>query len=140
MKGHIVLKMATRMMVPFILMFSLYVLAHGEISPGGGFQGGVIFASGFILYGMVFGVEEIYRKIKRKILIFMTAFGVMIYSGVGYITMFNGGLFLEYAKLPGLNMKSGNSMGLLFIEIGVFITVSSVMLLLFIEVSKKYDN
>lgn len=140
MRGHIVLKMATRMMVPFILMFSLYVLAHGEISPGGGFQGGVIFASGFILYGMVFGVEEVYKKIKRKLLIFMTAFGVMIYSGVGYISMFNGGLFLEYAKLPGLGMKTGNSIGLLLIEIGVFITVSSVMLLLFVEVSKKYDN
>ncbi|MEF3254424.1 MAG: Na(+)/H(+) antiporter subunit B [Deferribacterales bacterium] len=139
-KHHIVLRMATRMMTPFIQLFALYVLAHGEISPGGGFQGGVIFASSFILYGIVFGVEEVFKKISRKMIVFLTALGVMIYTGVGYITMFNGGLFLEYAKLPGLDMKTGNSIGLLLIEIGVFITVFSVMLLLFIEVAKKYDN
>jgi len=132
--------MATRIMVPFILMFSLYVLAHGEISPGGGFQGGVIFAVGFILYALVFGIDEMHKKISKKIIIFSTAFGVIIYAGVGYVTMLNGGKFLEYAKIPGFDMKTGNTVGLLIIEIGVFLTVSSVMLLLFTEVAKKYDN
>lgn len=140
MKEHIILKTATRIMVPFILMFSLYVLAHGEISPGGGFQGGVIFASGFILYGMVFGVEALYEKISKKAILFLTSIGVLIYIGVGYTTMLNGGKFLEYGKLPGFDLRSGNSMGLLLIETGVFITVFSVMLLLFTEVAKKYDN
>jgi len=87
MKEYIILKMATRIMVPFILMFSLYVLAHGEISPGGGFQGGVIFAVGFILYALVFGIDEMHKKISKKIIIFSTAFGVIIYAGVGYVTM-----------------------------------------------------
>ncbi|MGB9730735.1 MULTISPECIES: Na(+)/H(+) antiporter subunit B [Calditerrivibrio] len=137
MKRHIVLVMATRIMVPFILIFSLYVLAHGEISPGGGFQGGVIFAAGWILYSMVFGKEEFYRRISRNMLLAFTAIGVMIYTLVGYVSMFNGGTYLEYAKLPGLDMKTGNSIGLLLIEIGVFITVFSVMLLLFFEVGKK---
>lgn len=140
MKEHIILKTATRIIVPFILMFSLYVLAHGEISPGGGFQGGVIFASGFILYGMVFGVDALYKKISKKAILFLTSIGVLIYIGVGYTTMLNGGKFLEYGKLPGFDLKSGNSMGILLIEIGVFITVFSVMLLLFTEVAKKYDN
>jgi len=135
-----ILKTTTRIIVPFILMFSLYVLAHGEISPGGGFQGGVIFAAGLILYAMVFGIEKFYKIISKRMVIFLTALGVSVYTGVGFITMLNGGKFLEYAKLPGLDMKSGNSMGLLFIETGVFITVFSVMILLFIEVAKKYDN
>ncbi|MBZ4642903.1 MAG: multicomponent Na+:H+ antiporter subunit [Deferribacteres bacterium] len=140
MNKDIILKTTTRIIVPFILVFSLYVLAHGEISPGGGFQGGVIFAAGFILYSMVFGVEELYKIISKKVIIFLTALGVSIYTGVGFITMLNGGKFLEYAKIPGFDMKSGNAMGLLFIETGVFITVFSVMLLLYIEVAKKYDN
>ncbi|MCX8083919.1 MAG: Na(+)/H(+) antiporter subunit B [Calditerrivibrio sp.] len=140
MKKHIILRMATRIMVPFILMFSLYVLAHGELSPGGGFQGGVIFAAGWILYAMVYGVEELYKKISRKAIIAMTAIGVMIYTAVGFITMLNGGTFLEYGKIPGFDLRSGNSMGLLLIEIGVFITVSSVMMLLFLEVGNKDDN
>jgi len=139
-KEHIILKTATRIIVPFILMFSLYVLAHGEISPGGGFQGGVIFASGFILYGMVFGVDALYKKISKKAILFLTSIGMMVYIGVGYTAMLNGGKFLEYGKLPGFDLKSGNSMGILLIEIGVFITVFSVMLLLFTEVAKKYDN
>lgn len=140
MKEHIILRTATRIIVPFILMFSLYVLAHGEISPGGGFQGGVIFASGFILYSMVFGVDALYEKISKKAILCLTSIGVLIYIGVGYLTMLNGGKFLEYGKLPGFDLRSGNSMGLLLIETGVFITVFSVMLLLFTEVAKKYDN
>jgi len=140
MRRHIVLVMVTRIMVPFILMFALYVLAHGELSPGGGFQGGVIFAAGWVLYAMVMGVDELYKKIDKKILIALTSLGVMIYTLVGYVSMFNGGTYLEYGKLPGLDLKTGNSFGLLFIEIGVFITVFSVMLLLFLEVSSKYDD
>jgi len=140
MRRHIVLVMVTRIMVPFILMFALYVLAHGELSPGGGFQGGVIFAAGWVLYAMVMGVDELYKKIDKKILIALTSLGVMIYTLVGYVSMFNGGTYLEYGKLPGLDLKTGNSFGLLFIEIGVFITVFSVMLLLFLEVSSKYND
>jgi multicomponent Na+:H+ antiporter subunit B len=121
-------------------MFALYVLAHGELSPGGGFQGGVIFAAGWVLYAMVMGVDELYKKIDKKILIALTSLGVMIYTLVGYVSMFNGGTYLEYGKLPGLDLKTGNSFGLLFIEIGVFITVFSVMLLLFLEVSSKYND
>jgi len=50
-------------MIPYILLFALYVQFHGDFGPGGGFQAGVIFAAGFILYGLIFGIENIIRTI-----------------------------------------------------------------------------
>ena len=57
MKQHTIPRIITKLIVPFILLFGLYVQFHGEISAGGGFQAGVIFASGFILYNVIFGIN-----------------------------------------------------------------------------------
>ena len=58
MKDQVVLRIITKLLVPYMLVFGVYVIAHGELGPGGGFQGGVILAAGFILYGLVWGKEE----------------------------------------------------------------------------------
>ena len=54
MKDYIVLRVITKLLIPFILLFGIYVQMHGDYGPGGGFQAGVIFASSFILYAIVF--------------------------------------------------------------------------------------
>ena len=51
----IIVKTLCRLLVPFIQMFGLYVIMHGHSSPGGGFQGGVILASSFILLALADG-------------------------------------------------------------------------------------
>ena len=53
MKHHLILKVITKFMVGVIVLFGLYVQFHGDYSPGGGFQAGVIIAAAFILYGIV---------------------------------------------------------------------------------------
>ena len=58
MKFHLVLRIIVKMVLPFILMFGFYVQLHGEYSPGGGFQAGVILASAFILYALIFGPDQ----------------------------------------------------------------------------------
>ena len=50
MKDQVVLRVVSKITIPFILLFGLYVITHGELGPGGGFQGGVIVAASFILY------------------------------------------------------------------------------------------
>ncbi|MDH3640349.1 MAG: cation:proton antiporter, partial [Gammaproteobacteria bacterium] len=57
MEHHIVLRLVTKFLLPFILLFALYVQFHGDYGPGGGFQAGVIFGAGFVLYGLIFGLE-----------------------------------------------------------------------------------
>ena len=55
MKHHTIPRIVTKLIIPLILLFGLYIQFHGEYSAGGGFQAGVIIASGFILYNIIFG-------------------------------------------------------------------------------------
>ena len=54
---YLILRIVTKILVPFILLFALYVQFHGDYGPGGGFQAGVIFAAAIILYSMLFGMS-----------------------------------------------------------------------------------
>ena len=61
MQHHLILRVITKLLVSTIILFALYVQFHGDFSPGGGFQAGVIMASAFIFYGLVFGLENVKR-------------------------------------------------------------------------------
>ena len=65
MQHHLILKIVTKLLVGIILLFGLYVQFHGDYSPGGGFQAGVIFAAGFILYGIVMGLDKVQEVFPR---------------------------------------------------------------------------
>ena len=57
MRHHLVLRVIAKMLIPFILLFGLYVQFHGDFGPGGGFQAGVIIAAAFILHSLIFGLK-----------------------------------------------------------------------------------
>ena len=119
-----------RMVIPFILLFALYVQFHGEYSPGGGFQAGAIFAAAIILYALLEGEEQALTVLPRKLLTFLMSAGALLYGGVGVVTMLLGGNFLDYSVLSD-NPVKGQQLGLLLIEAGVGITVSGVLLTIF---------
>lgn len=56
-----ILRTVSKIIAPFILLFALYVQFHGDYGPGGGFQAGVIFASVFILYALIYGMDNARR-------------------------------------------------------------------------------
>jgi len=116
-----------RMLIPFILLFALYVQFHGEYSPGGGFQAGAIFAAAMILYALLEGEKRALHALPQKLLVFLIAGGALLYGGVGVVTMLLGGNFLDYSVLADDPVK-GQQMGLLVIEAGVGITVTGVLL------------
>ena len=99
MEHHIVLSIVARILIPMIMLFALYVQFHGEYGPGGGFQAGVIFAASFILYGIIFGIENLREVIHPGFLRVLAALGLLIYIGVGIIGILNGGEFLNYNLL-----------------------------------------
>jgi multicomponent Na+:H+ antiporter subunit B len=132
MNEFIVLRVVTKALIPFILLFGLYVQTHGDFGPGGGFQAGVIFASAFILYGLVFGIAALRRVFPSRLLLLLAGLGVLIFAGVGVVTMFMGGNFLEYAVLAG-DPAFGNHIGIWLVELGVGMTVSSVMVTIFVS-------
>ena len=136
MKHHLILRIITKMLIPPILLFALYVQFHGDFGPGGGFQAGVIFASAFILYAIVFGLETARKVMPMWLLQTLIAGGLLLYSGVGIAGLFLGGNYLNYTVLTGIP-HSGQHLGLLLIELGVGITVSTVMIAIFFSFASR---
>ena len=121
MHSYLVLRVIAKLLIPFILLFALYVQFHGDYGPGGGFQAGVIFASGFILYALIFGLKNAELILPRGILRFGIALGVLIFAGVGIYDLLIGGKYLDYSVMS-LNPVKGQHLGIFLVELGVLIT------------------
>lgn len=130
MHHHLVLRVVSKTLLPAILLFALYVQFHGDYGPGGGFQAGVIVSAAFVLYGLVFGLERVRMLIPEFVIRAGAAAGVLIYAGVGFTTLVLGGNFLDYNVLSS-HGHEGQHWGIFLVELGVLMTVSSVMLLIF---------
>lgn len=126
-----VLRVVSKLLMPFILLFALYVLLHGEYGPGGGFQAGVIFASGFVLYGLVFGIDAAQRVVPMGVLLRLIPVGALLFAGVGVAAMLRGGNFLAYDSIDSADPVAGQHLGILLVEIGVGITVAAVLTAMF---------
>jgi len=124
---HQPLRIMGRAVIPFIVLFALYVQFHGEYSPGGGFQAGALLASGIILFGLLEGEGQMVDVIPPPLLRFMSAGGALLFGGVGVLTLLLGGNFLEYDVL-GDDAVAARQLGILVIEAGVGITVAGVLL------------
>jgi multicomponent Na+:H+ antiporter subunit B len=118
------------MLIPFILLFGLYVQFHGDFGPGGGFQAGVIFAAAFILYALVFGDDQARQVIPDKALILLVPLGLILYAATGFYGLVLGGNFLDYNVLLD-SAKAGQHIGIFLVELGVGITVAAVMISIF---------
>lgn len=133
---HRVLQIVTKLLIPFVLMFGLYVQFHGDYGPGGGFQAGVIFSSAFILHGLLFGLQRTRAVLPPSVLRFMMAFGVLLFAGTGLVTMLLGGALLDYDLLAH-DPLHGQHWGIFTVELGVGITVTGVMMTLFYGFASK---
>lgn len=131
MKGHLILRVVSKILIPFLLLFALYVQFHGDFGPGGGFQAGVIVAAAFVLYALIFGLSATQKIISPALLEVAVPLGVLIYAGVGVVTWLLGGNFLDYNMLNSHEPSHGQHIGILMVEAGVLLTVSSTMLLIF---------
>ena len=132
MNPHVILQVVARFLIPLITLFAFYVQFHGDYGPGGGFQAGVIFAVGIILYALIFGLKEAKKAVPPFILKIGMALGVLIYGGVGVASWLSGGNYLDYSVFfPNAHHPLGQHIGIMLVELGVLITVASVMLAIF---------
>lgn len=133
---NLVLRVTSKILIPFILLFALYVQFHGDFGPGGGFQAGVIFAAAIILYAMLFGMQKARKVFNQNIVQLLAAIGVLIYGSVGVVSLLKGENFLDYNVLSS-DPVAGQHLGILLIELGVGVTVASVMILIFFNFSNR---
>jgi multicomponent Na+:H+ antiporter subunit B len=130
MRGDLILRVVAKLLIPFMLLFALYVQFHGELGPGGGFQAGVIIAAAIIFYALIFGLPAVRKMVPDRMVEAMVALGVLIYAGVGVAGLLLGGNYLDYFVLAH-DRVHGQERGIFWVEVGVAITVSSVMLKIF---------
>jgi multicomponent Na+:H+ antiporter subunit B len=129
MGDNLILRVVSKFLIPVIMLFALYVQFHGELGPGGGFQAGVIMASGFILHMLVFGPDVTRRVVPLGWLRVMAACGALVYGAVGIAGLLAGGRFLDYGVLAP-DPVAGQHLGIILIELGVALTVAATMILL----------
>ena len=130
LRHHLIPRVLGRLLIPFILLFGLYVQFHGEYGPGGGFQAGAIIAAGIILYALLEGETRALNVISHRVLLGLMCGGALLYTGVGIASILLGGNFLDYSVLASDPVK-GQQLGIILIEAGVGITVTGVLLSIF---------
>jgi multicomponent Na+:H+ antiporter subunit B len=130
MKSLFVLRVVGKELIPFMLLFALYVQFHGELGPGGGFQAGVIIAATMIFYAIIYGLPTARKVVPDWLVEAMMPLGVLIYAGVGVAGLLLGGNYLDYFVLDH-DPVHGQERGVFWIEVGVATTVSGVMLKIF---------
>ncbi|MBK9022208.1 MAG: Na(+)/H(+) antiporter subunit B [Sulfuritalea sp.] len=138
MKNDLVLRVVGKLLIPFILLFALYVQFHGDFGPGGGFQAGVILAAAMVFYALIFGVDTARRVMPDWLVETMLAAGVLIYAGVGLAGLLLGGNYLDYFVLDA-DPVHGQHRGIFWVEVGVATTVSGVMLKIFYLFASRGD-
>ncbi len=151
MNSFPIIRIVTKILIPYILLFAMYVQFHGDFGPGGGFQAGVIFAAALILYGLVYGLPSLQKVAPPRIIEKLIALGLLLYAGTGIACMMMGGNFLDYDVLthnfltdvpaaidflpPGEHprhfLPQGQHLGIFLVELGVGITVTAVMTMIF---------
>ncbi|MBE9538271.1 MAG: DUF4040 domain-containing protein [Proteobacteria bacterium] len=130
LRHYLIPRVVGRLLIPFILLFGLYVQFHGEYGPGGGFQAGAIVAAAFILYALLEGEAQALRVLPSRALLGLITGGALLYCGVGAAGILLGGNFLDYSVLHK-DPVTGQHIGILLIELGVGMTVTGVLLSVF---------
>ncbi len=134
----VIIGMTCRLVVPFIQLFALYVIAHGHHSPGGGFQGGVIFGAAIILFAISTNLRRTLKRMSERSSALLSSLGVLIYAGTGLLCLFMGAGFLNYralAAILGVDQVAARSDGILIVESGVGIAVAAVMVWIYYNLS-----
>lgn len=130
MKLDVILRVAAKILIPFMLVFALYVQFHGDFGPGGGFQAGVVSAAMVIFYAIIFGLEEAQKIIPPRVVELMVPAGVGIYASVGVAGLLLGENYLNYSPLAH-DPAHGQEYGIILVEIGVLVTVAGTMVAIF---------
>jgi multicomponent Na+:H+ antiporter subunit B len=142
----LIIQTVSRMLVPFMQLFALYVVAHGHHSPGGGFQGGVILGASFILLALSYDLDRMLKRLGERWNLLWANLGVVIYAGIGSLAVLLGANFLDYSALsrilPATGPIEARSHGMLGVEIGVAITVMAIMVAIYANIAShgKYDR
>ena len=129
----VVVRVVCTVLTPFIMLFGLYVVAHGHYGPGGGFAGGVFIAVGAILPRLTLPEDLAYRVFPPQLGPLTGGIGMLVFLLVGVASMVTGGAFLDYGavEVAGVEPARIRYLGILVVEVAVGAAVFGAMLTIF---------
>ncbi len=140
----IIVRTTARLLVVFIMTYGLYIIANGHLTPGGGFQGGVILASGIILLLLGYGktISELFTQVRLELAENISS---IVYISVAFIGLLVGGEFLQNSGVFPLGETGGlisaGFMPLLNVAIGTKVAAGmGTVAVLFISLMWTEDN
>jgi len=92
----LIVKTVTALTVGLILLYGIYILLHGHVSPGGGFAGGVIIALSFVHLMLAFGKDVALNKLPKKVISFFENFGAITFLSIALLGLTGGYFFLNF--------------------------------------------
>ena len=142
--GGTVLDSSFRLVVPVIMIYGIYVLFHGEVSLGGGFQAGALLACAYLLDRIIPSFDNRLGVLWEEKAVVLAGIGTFFYAFTGMLPMFCGGKFLEFGKLPfGIFLREGtvqlHSAGILMVELGVTLCVMAIIISILEVVLERTD-
>ncbi|KTD71207.1 Na+/H+ antiporter subunit B [Legionella tucsonensis] len=131
----LILQTASKWLLLITLLFSIWVLFRGHNSPGGGFIGGLIAASGFALYLLAHGVNALREVIKIKLSLLL-ALGFLFGLGSGLIALLQNKIFLTgiWINIKFIHVKIGSP---IIFDIGVYLVVLSSVLIIMLALEES---
>jgi multicomponent Na+:H+ antiporter subunit B len=116
----VIVQTISRLLIPLVQLYAVYIVFFGQYSPGGGFAAGVILGAAFILAILVFGGDRPEGAVALRALR-GDGFGLIVFAGVGGLCLIGGGEYLNYAALeiPGVAASARRSLGIVLTQIGV---------------------
>lgn len=127
-------RVITKMILPFIQVYGVYVIIHGHLSPGGGFSGGAIFAASIVLYTLAFGLKPGQKRMPHGVSSKIETGGIIFFILVGFAGILAGYNFLtnQEAGFPIGELGSVFSAGLIpVVTIAIGLKVMSTIVTLF---------
>ncbi len=109
-KNDKILQLSAKILVPIIIMYGIYVILNGHLSPGGGFSGGAIIGAGLILYVNAFGFQKASRIMNRKNYAVISVVPLLFYAISKGYSFFTGANHLESGipkGTPGAILSAG---------------------------------
>ena len=116
-RASLILRTGSRLLFPLILLFGAYIFVHGHLTPGGGFQGGAVIASGFLLMYLAFPKQSIDKKSFSVV----ESLGGLIFVGIGLLGLIFSGYFLTNFLPKGIpnTIFSAGIIPIIYIAVGL---------------------
>lgn len=135
MKGmSLIVKAVTRVFIGFITVYSLYIIAYGHLTPGGGFSGGTMWACGFILLVLAFGKEDTFKILSQRAASVADCLAALAFLLIAILGISAGGFFVNFLD-KGKEFDLVSAGTLLWSNIAIGIKVSACLFGVFVALA-----